>query len=125
MHIPDRHQKTAIYYGRYSNAHRGKRKKAAMAGGVGEGAAGSGLKIVVEAETESPPSRSRANWARFIKKVYEADPLLCPSCAGPMRIIAFIEEGPVIFRILKHLGLLGLDPPERRERGPPTGTDGG
>jgi len=26
----------------------------------------------------------------FIKQAYEADPLVCPRCTGPMRIIAFI-----------------------------------
>ena len=42
---------------------------------------------------------------RVIKKIYEVDPLLCPECSGPMRIIAFIEEQEVIRKILKHLKL--------------------
>lgn len=45
----------------------------------------------------------------------EVDPLLCPKCQGVMRIIAFIEEQPVIEKILSHLGLWQLhnhDPPE-------------
>ena len=33
----------------------------------------------------------RPRWARLITKVYEADPLLCPRCGGPVRIIAFID----------------------------------
>lgn len=119
QHIPDRHQKTAIYYGRYSSANRGKRKKlAGEAGGV------PGPKIVQEAEEDRPSTRGKANWARHIKKVFETDPLLCPSCGGTMRIVSFIEEEAVIYRILRHLGLLGRDQPERHVRGPPTVTDG-
>lgn len=47
----------------------------------------------------------RKNWARLIQEIYEVDPLLCPKCNGAMRIIAFIEEQPVIKKILSHLGL--------------------
>jgi len=31
-------------------------------------------------------------WARLIKQMYEVDPLVCPRCAGTMRIIAFMEQ---------------------------------
>ena len=41
----------------------------------------------------------------MIKQVYEVDPLVCPRCAGPMRMIAFIEQPAVIEKILTHLGL--------------------
>ena len=41
----------------------------------------------------------------MIKQVYEVDPLVCPRCAGPIRIIAFIEQAAVIEKILTHLGL--------------------
>jgi hypothetical protein len=40
--------------------------------------------------------KCRANWARLIKKVYEIDPLICPKCAGEIRLVAFIEDAPVI-----------------------------
>ena len=40
----------------------------------------------------------------MIRKVYEADPLECPQCKGPMRVIALIEDLGVIRRILEHLG---------------------
>jgi hypothetical protein len=33
------------------------------------------------------------------------DPLVCPRCAGTMRIVAFIEQREVIAQILTHLGL--------------------
>ncbi len=41
----------------------------------------------------------------MIKKVYEADPLLCTRCGGGMRIIAFIDQPEVTEKILTHLGL--------------------
>jgi hypothetical protein len=37
--------------------------------------------------------------------VYEVDPLVCPRCAGAMRIIAFLEQPEVIAKILTHVGL--------------------
>jgi len=49
------------------------------------------------------PSRG---WAEMIRKVYETDPLLCPSCGGQMRVIAFIEDHKVIDKIIRHLKLI-------------------
>jgi hypothetical protein len=53
----------------------------------------------------------RRSWARLIKKVYEADPLVCPRCSGPLKIISLIGDAPVIEKILRHLKL--WDPPQR------------
>jgi hypothetical protein len=60
----------------------------------------------------SPRSRaSRLSWAMLIARIYEAAlPLLCPRCASPMRIVAFITQPIVINRILTHLGQ-PLEPP--------------
>ena len=56
---------------------------------------------------------------------YEVDPLRCPACPGTMRIVAFINDTAVIYRILKHLDLLGKDPPSLNIRGPPAKETGG
>ena len=48
----------------------------------------------------------KQRWAELIKKVYEADPLLCSRCGGSMRILALIDQPEVIEKILTHLGLL-------------------
>jgi hypothetical protein len=61
--------------------------------------------FLIEEFSEIAPSVAKRAWARLIKQVYEVDPLLCPRCAGPMRIIAFIEQPEVIAKILTHLGL--------------------
>jgi len=50
----------------------------------------------------------------MIKKVYEADPLVCPRCSGPLKIISLIGDGAVIEKILRHLKLW-----DRPERPPP------
>jgi len=60
---------------------------------------------------------ARANWARFIKKILEVDPLLCPDCGGIMRIISFIEDQRVVRAILVHQSLRDLPKP----RPPPVG----
>ena len=46
----------------------------------------------------------------MIKRVYEVDPLTCPECGGEMYIVSFIDNEDVIYKILRHLDLLGKDP---------------
>ncbi len=41
--------------------------------------------------------------------MYEADPLECPKCKGPMRVIALIEDPQVIGRIFEHLSVGEID----------------
>ena len=49
-------------------------------------------------------TRAKAAWARLIRKVYEADPLQCPKCKAPMRVIALIDDPGVVRRILPRCG---------------------
>jgi gluconolactonase len=54
-----------------------------------EGKAGTTLTCGPSEEPASEfAARAKAAWARLIRKVYEADPLECPKCKGPMRVIA-------------------------------------
>jgi len=57
---------------------------------------------IIEEETPFVPSRG---WAEMIRKVYEVDPLICPSCGGQMKIIFFIEDHNAIDRIIHHMKL--------------------
>ena len=50
----------------------------------------------------------------MIKKVHQADPLVCPRCCEPLKIISLIGDAPVIEKILRHLKLW-----DRPERPPP------
>ncbi len=59
----------------------------------------------IEEVSEVSASAAKRAWARLIKQVHEVDPLVCPRCAGTMRILAFIEQPEVIAKILTHLGL--------------------
>ena len=92
-HIPDKGQVMIRYYGLYSNAHRGKMRKA-------------GCDPLYPLITEEGPTYVPSKgWAEMIRKVYEVDPLRCPTCGGQMRIISFIEQPKIIDRIIAHLEL--------------------
>jgi hypothetical protein len=93
-HIPAVGKKMVIYYGWYSQAARGKRKRNGKPRSCG----------VLFHQAEALNRVMRYRWSQLIKMVY-ADPLICSRCGGRMRIIAFIREKVVIERIFKHLGL--------------------
>ena len=68
---------------------------------------------------EDPPSKQRIHWARLLKRVFGVDVETCPSCQGRVRIIAAIEDPPVIKKILEHLGLPTSPQRIHPARGPP------
>jgi hypothetical protein len=53
--------------------------------------------------------------------VWEADPLICPTCSREMRIVSLIDERDVIERILRYLGLWEEPVPFYSARAPPGG----
>ena len=61
-------------------------------------------------------SPARMRWARLLKRVFEIDIEHGPNCGGSLKIIAAIEEPPVIVRILAHLGLPTRAPPRSPAR---------
>jgi hypothetical protein len=115
MHIPEPRRHLVRYYGAYSNASRGKRRKEE---------AGQGPGAVVETAGASRADRYRTHdaralrrsWAQLIKRIYEVDPLVCPSCGSEMKVIAFITDHAVVDKILGHLrrtdDARGRDPPQ-------------
>ena len=109
-HIPDRYKHLVRYVGWYSNRARGERAKALRAQDPVT------QPTAAEAAVSEFATRAKAAWARLIRKVYEADPLVCPKCKGPMRVIALIDDPTVVRRILEHLQRWA---PEPAERGPP------
>ena len=49
-------------------------------------------------------------WRDLILRVWHVDPLRCPVCQNPMRVIAVIDDPRVAEKILRHLGAWH-DPP--------------
>ena len=73
--------------------------------------------------TESPSedahgqgAPARISWARLLKRVFDVDVEHCPNCGGALKIIAAIDDPPVIIKILSHLGLLTRGPPRAPAR---------
>jgi hypothetical protein len=95
VHIPDKGHVTTRYYGWYANRPRGMRVKA-------KPAAANGPPAIVPA-TRLAPTEATRRWAALLQQMFEVDPLACPTCHGPMRIVAFITQTSVIDQILTHL----------------------
>lgn len=56
----------------------------------------------------SPPPPKRLpskKWRNVIRQVWHTDPLRCPVCQDPMRVIAVINQRAGVEKILLHLGL--------------------
>ena len=112
MHVPEPRRHLVRYYGAYSNASRGRRRRELERDASSQPSA--------EGAQPAPPClpderRLRRRWSRLIKRVSEVDPLVCPSCGGEMRVVAFILDHQVVDKILRHLERRG----EQRERAPP------
>jgi hypothetical protein len=82
--------------------------------------------VVPKPKAEAPevtsadrPAKSRISWARLLKRVFGIDIETCSECSGKMRIIAAIEDPPIIKKILMHLGLPTKPPTPWPARGPP------
>ena len=89
-----------------------------------EDAAVTGQAVQIIDISEHKPRRiPSAKWRELIKKVWEADPLLCPRCSKEMRIVSLIDEKAVIERILRHLGLWQQGVRVSPTTGPPESVD--
>mgnify|MGYP001447630763 CR=1 FL=1 len=57
--------------------------------------------------------------AALLRQIFEVDPLVCPRCAGAMRIVACITQAAVIDQILTHLRTRAIAEAQRGARSPP------
>ena len=60
------------------------------------------------------------SWAVCLRRVFEIDPLLCPSCASKMTAVAIITQDRELARLLAHLGLPTEFPKTKPARSPPS-----
>jgi hypothetical protein len=101
----------------YSNVSRGKRRlreeTAESACSPGEGHSPS---IGAKKDQGLNARAFRRSWAQLIKRIYEIDPLVCPSCGGEMKVIAFNIDHAVVDKILRHMKRRAE---KGKQRGPP------
>jgi hypothetical protein len=104
-HIPDPGKHRTHFYAHYANRVRGERPPEEVAS---------------HGNDQEQPKKRRCSpsWARLIAKVFQADPLVCKRCGGPLKVVAYITDGVAIRQILDHLDLSPLEkppPPDVRE----------
>ena len=102
QHIPDKGAQMVRYYGWYSNKMRGVRQRALPP------------ELVFHRPGVSPPPPAKLpskRWRDLILRVWHVDPLRCPVCQNPMRVIAVIDDPRVVEKILRHLGAWHGPPP--------------
>ena len=96
-------------------------------GGVWEVEGGTGVALCLAGhcslQVAQPKRAAHYLWAVLIARIYEVFPLVCPMCAGQMRIIAFITHSADIRRILDHIGVESEQPKISPARGPPLWED--
>jgi hypothetical protein len=82
--------------------------------------------LIVPAVSNSPEdspkirSASRSStWAELLQRVFAIDVLTCPYCGARRKLIALINDGCVVRKILAHLGLPTEPPGLAPARAPP------
>ena len=50
--------------------------------------------LIIGEEHHHVPSKG---WTEMIRKVYEVDPIICPTCGGQMKVIAFRLDRDLIY----------------------------
>ncbi len=112
QHIPEKNFQLVRYCGWYSYRSRGNRqKRGQLMPQYDSVAVDEGIEVldVSEHQPKKIPSKT---WRECI------DPFQCPHCGTEMKIVSFINDAPVIEKILKHLRLWqiehpGKPPPEK------------
>ena len=108
-----------VYYGHYASAARAQRRRTEETAGEAASEPANTATTSAEQEPSSEERRRlRRKWARLIRRIYEADPLLC-ECGQRMRILSFLTDPPVVAKILKHVELKAPGP----QRAPPSDAD--
>jgi len=109
------------YYGWYASRTRGTRARLAHLASDGRRLTAEGISVEEPVAITDPVDWSlraaRYRWAELLRRIYEVDPLACPRCAAPLRIVAVLTDPAVITRILAHMARRGER--AQRSRSPP------
>jgi len=70
-----------------------------------------GSKHHKDEERTSEQQHQAMTWAQRLKRVFNIDVSVCPECGGEAKVIASVEDQPVIDKILNHLPAKGVLPP--------------
>ncbi len=117
QHVPPRGSQYIRRYGLYASRTKGKWPdtpnvmRLAPAGWKAERLQASDPVQSYYEESAVSDQESRYTWARLIAQVYEVDPLECPRCHSPMKVIAVITDPEEVKKILRHLVKGGRSPP--------------
>ncbi len=90
QHIPEKSFQMVRYYGWYSNKQRGMRKKEGLQRPGDEPELEKEDIEIIDVADYQPHRVPSKTWRECIKKIWEVDPLCCPHCTGPMKIVSFI-----------------------------------
>ena len=90
--------------------------------GVPAGAVGAALAAVGRAAREALSATARS-WAACLRKVFEAEALVCPGCAKEMILVAAINDDGRLRRLMKNLNLPAELPKTLPARSPPAFSD--
>jgi hypothetical protein len=96
-HIPDPGRHRTHFHGFYASRVRADRRETDASG--------------LPAEPAPARRRCSPSWARLISKVYQANPLVCKGCGGPLKIVAYITDE---FPSHPHPRPSGLTPPPQK-----------
>jgi len=121
VHIPDKGHVTTRYYGWYANRPRGIPFRHARQGGDrGSGRAARDRPRATTRADRGQPPMGEGPTAALLQQSFEVDPLACPTCRGPMRIIACITQAAVIDQILAHRRTRAATATHAAARSPPS-----
>ena len=139
QHIPDTWEQTTRYYGLHASRTRGaepagfRTKLSANTDVVWFNGNPSNPAItltlsavntssvsVLPTDLVEPKPKASQTWAACIKLIYEVDPLTCPKCGSPMKIIAFLQQPREIGKIAENLGYPKYRAPPPFKKAPST-----
>ena len=94
-HIPDPGRHCQRFYGAYSN------RAGIAVSSAQDHSSGSAAEAGANRDNSDFSREARSTWARLLRKIFEADPLVC-KCGARMRIVSFITDPRVVDHILGH-----------------------